>query len=318
MSTRCRKPCGGRHQVFIVRSRFETLLNEASSKEGLLKGLERLKREVTSRDVALVYLAARAVPGEEDEVYFLTPDTALDLASLKRDALPASELEEQLSFIAGKVLLFIDACAPQSFAAAGGKSADLSSLIARLASPKSGVIVYTSCTESDVAHDDITRPNGPFAEALASSLDGSLAYGGDGKLTLTELDRALAVEVAKLTDGRQHTAFLKPDTVPLFAFASRPLPEGPRIVEPAPADSPPPLDVEVLSSTDQTPQETRSATAISAEESWRVRLRIRNARLFKRFAIDGKEITPDEAGIVEIERTPDAQSDPLTLMGDQC
>ncbi|CAN5514705.1 hypothetical protein BH10PSE7_BH10PSE7_01090 [soil metagenome] len=286
------------------------LLDEEASVGQILTGLDQLEQEVTSRDNAVVYLAGRAIRDDTGEVYFLTSQSTLDSASLKANALPANVLKEKLGMLAGRVLLFLDACSSQNFVKKGGKNADLTALIEDLASPEAGIIVFTSCTGKDIAPDAPHRPNGAFAEALVSGFESTRTYSDSGYLLLTALDRSLSAEVGKLSGGKQHAALVKPDTIPDFPIAS--LPVVKRTANSG--DEPTPIDVELLPAGGDVPAK-RSATAISAESISHVRLLIRNARQFRRLAIDEREVTPDAYGIVDFERSPDADPKSLRLTG---
>ena len=62
--------------------------------------------------------------------------------------------------------------------------------------------------------------HGAFTEALLDILADPTAYGSDGKLSISELDKQLTERVEALTDGKQTRVMTKPGAVKRFFLAA--------------------------------------------------------------------------------------------------
>ena len=79
-----------------------------ATKGNILDGLEWLQRQVTQKDVAVLFFAGHGVNDPNGMFYFLPVDA--DLERLKRTGISQSDITSTVTMIAGKVLVFIDAC----------------------------------------------------------------------------------------------------------------------------------------------------------------------------------------------------------------
>jgi uncharacterized caspase-like protein len=127
-----------------------------------------------------------------------------------------------MSNLAGKALMFIDAChsaASLEGEQTRGSAVDITAVVNELSSVENGVVMFASSTGRQVSIERDDWQNGAFTEALLEGLSGSADYIKDGKLTIAELDLWLSERVKQLTDKRQAPVARKPDTVPDFPIA---------------------------------------------------------------------------------------------------
>jgi uncharacterized caspase-like protein len=83
-------------------------VDEQATKDDILDGLEWLQREVTSKDVAMVFLAGYGVDVSSDVYYFLPVN--VDLERLKRTAVAYFDIKNPMIGLPGKVVMFVDTC----------------------------------------------------------------------------------------------------------------------------------------------------------------------------------------------------------------
>ena len=85
-----------------------TLADAQATKGNIMDGLEWLQRQVTSKDLAVMFFAGHGVNDPMGTFYFLPVD--VDRESLKRTGISQFDIASTVSAIAGKVLVFMDAC----------------------------------------------------------------------------------------------------------------------------------------------------------------------------------------------------------------
>ena len=124
-------------------------LDDTQAKHGaILKGLNWIERETTSRDVAIVYLAGHGVNDARGRYRFLPSD--YQPGNMRLTTIKGSDLKEFLEAIAGKTILFFDTCysgnALKVRGAAGSKP-DIDKVANELADSAVGVIVFASTTQ---------------------------------------------------------------------------------------------------------------------------------------------------------------------------
>ena len=141
---------------------------------------------------------------------------------LRSSAVSRDDLLATMSGLAGKALMFIDACHSATASRASrtrGAGADITQVVNELSSAENGVVMFASSTGRQLSIENDTWKNGAFTEALIEGLSGDADYVTDGKLTIAELDLWLSDRVKVLTDKRQAPVVRKPDTIPDFPIA---------------------------------------------------------------------------------------------------
>ena len=82
-----------------------------ATKGNIMDGLEWLQRQVTQKDVAVLFFAGHGVNDPNGMFYFLPVDA--DPECLKRTGISQSDITSTVATIAGKVLVFMDAVIPE-------------------------------------------------------------------------------------------------------------------------------------------------------------------------------------------------------------
>jgi len=193
------------------------LTDEDATRDGIVEALEWLEGEVTSRDVGMVFMAGHGVTDKRQRFFFLPTD--VDTEKLRSSAVSQDEMLNTMSSLAGKALMFVDACYSANSLEnekTRGPAADITQVVNELSSAENGVVMFASSTGRQVSIERDDWQNGAFTEALLEGFSGSADYTKDGALTIAELDLWLSERVKELTDKRQAPVARKPDTVPDF------------------------------------------------------------------------------------------------------
>lgn len=202
------------------RVEVRLLTDKDATRDSIVESLEWLEGEVTSRDVGMVFMAGHGVTDNRQRFFYLPSDA--DVEKLRSTAVSRDEMLNTMSNLAGKALMFIDAChsaASLDGEQTRGSAVDITAVVNELSSVENGVVMFASSTGRQVSIERDDWQNGAFTEALLEGLSGSADYIKDGKLTIAELDLWLSERVKELTDKRQAPVARKPDTVPDFPIA---------------------------------------------------------------------------------------------------
>ncbi|MDD2332226.1 MAG: caspase family protein, partial [Candidatus Cloacimonetes bacterium] len=201
---------GGLYRDVVVR----TLTDKDANKDNILDALEWIQNETTGRDIAIIFLAGHGI-NDNNNVFYYMPYEA-DLESIRRTCLKFTELKDTVSSIAGKVLMFVDAC--HSGNVWGGRRAlpDVNILVNELSDAESGAIVFTSSTGRQFSLEDSKWGNGAFTKALIEGINGQADLFGKGTITVKTLDAFIAQRVKELTGGKQSPTAIIPNSIPDF------------------------------------------------------------------------------------------------------
>lgn len=198
---------------------IKLLDDRAATKEAVLDALDWLEGEVTSRDVGMLFLAGHGVTDSKQRFFYLPVDA--DLERLRTTAISGDDIMETIGRVAGKALMFIDACHSAAGLSATGRrgTADITQVVNELTSAENGVVMFASSTGREVSIEKAEWENGAFTEALLEGLSGKADYSQDGSLSIEEISLWLSNRVKELTDRGQHPVTRRPDTVPDFPLA---------------------------------------------------------------------------------------------------
>ena len=202
----------------IVVYRNGALTDAAATKDEILDGLDWIRRETTSNDVAMVFLAGHGV-NDQNNFYFFWPHQ-VDPERLLRTGLAFTDIRNAVSSIAGKALFFVDSChSGNSLGTATRRNAmDINIVINELASAQNGVVVFSASTGSESAYEQSDWNNGAFTKALVEGLGGAAAMGSN-RITYGMLNVYVSERVKALTGGRQHPTMSSPKTIDDFPIA---------------------------------------------------------------------------------------------------
>jgi len=208
---------GGLYQEVEVK-----LLTDAqATRDEVVDGLDWLQRQVTAKDLGMLFFAGHGV-NDPNGIFYLLPANA-DTDKLKRTGVPYSEIRNTLASLAGKALFLFDACHAGN--AIGGRRAappDITAVLNDLASAENGVVVLASSTGRQYSLESAEWNNGAFTKALVEGVNGKADRQKTGRITHKALDWYLAERVKELTQGKQTPVNISPPGVPDFPVALTP------------------------------------------------------------------------------------------------
>ena len=203
---------GGLYRKVSVR----LLTDGGAKRDDVLDGLEWIRRELTSRDVAMVFIAGHGVNDADGIYYFLPQD--VNIKALKRTGVIFSEIRNTLVSLPGKAMFFIDTCHAGNVLGTGTRSLrlDTTAVINELSSADNGVIVFAAATGRQYAQESSDWGNGAFTKAILEGLRGKADYNKSGRITHKMLDLYVSERVKALTEGAQSPVTIVPNGVPDF------------------------------------------------------------------------------------------------------
>jgi WD40 repeat protein len=195
------------------------LTDAQATKGNILDGLEWLQRQVTDKDIAVLFFAGHGINDSTGVFYFLPVDA--DLEKLKRTAISQSDITSTVATLAGKVLVFMDACHSGNLMGKVKRRGVVvvSSVINELASAENGAVVFSSATGRQYALENMEWGNGAFTKGVVEGIRGKADYTSTGRITVNMLDLYVSERVKNLTKGQQTPTTVKPPNVPDFPVA---------------------------------------------------------------------------------------------------
>jgi WD40 repeat protein len=198
---------------------IKLLTDESARRDDVLDGLEWIRRELTSRDVGMVFFAGHGV-NDSDGVYYYLPQD-VDIDKLKRTGVIFTEIRNTLASLPGKALFFVDTCHSGNVLGTGRRGArnDLTAVVNELSSAENGVIVFAASTGRQYAQESTEWRNGVFTKALLEGVGGKADHARSGRVTHKMLDLYTSERVKTLTKGSQSPVTIVPQGVPDFPVA---------------------------------------------------------------------------------------------------
>jgi WD40 repeat protein len=200
------------------------LVDAQATRDEVMGGLDWIRKETTSKDVAMVFLAGHGVNDDRGR-YFFCPHNFSEREKL-RTGVSFADIKNTVEALAGKTVFFVDTCHAGN--ALGCKNCyrrsildDLNRFVNELTSAENGAVVFAASTGKQVSLENKEWNNGAFTKALVEGISGRADYTGKGKITINSLDLYLSERVKELTRGRQTPTTTKPTTVPDFPIAVR-------------------------------------------------------------------------------------------------
>ncbi len=204
---------------FYEKTEIVTLLDGEADKSAVEKQLLLLRKKTGPDDTALVFLAGHGMTDKAMDFYYLAADAEMDADMLEATAVDGRLIRKALAAIPGRVVLMMDTC--RSGAGIEG-AVDMSRTANDMAQDTAGIVMFASSQGREDSLESSTWENGAFTEALLSILGDANIYGGDGRLSIPELEEAITVRVAELTEGRQNAGMTKYGSIPRFFIAGLP------------------------------------------------------------------------------------------------
>ena len=195
------------------------LTDKKASRDEVLEGLDWLQKQVTSRDVGMLFLAGHGINDANGVYYFMPSNTEVN--KLKSTGVVFTEIKNTLSNLAGKALFFVDTCHSGNVLGGGRRavSTDVTGVINELASAENGVVVFSSSTGRQYSLENPEWGNGAFTKALVEGFNGKANYNKTGRITHKMLDFYISERVKELTEGQQTPVTQAPGGVPDFPIA---------------------------------------------------------------------------------------------------
>ena len=196
------------------------LLTDANAKrDDILDGLEWIRREMTARDVGVVFMAGHGINDSDGVYYYLPQDTDPD--RLKRTGVIFTEIRNTLAALPGKALFFVDTCHSGNVLGTGRRAmgSDLTSIVNELSSAENGVVVFAASTGRQFAQESPEWGNGAFTRAVVEGMSGKADVGRTGRVTHKMLDLYVSERVKALTRGTQSPVTIVPQGISDFPVA---------------------------------------------------------------------------------------------------
>ena len=196
------------------------LLTDAGARrDDILDGLEWIRREMTARDVGVVFMAGHGINDNDGIYYFLPQDTDPD--RLKRTGVIFTEIRNTLASLPGKALFFVDTCHSGNVLGTGRRAigSDLTAVVNELSSAENGVIVFAASTGRQAAQESPEWGNGAFTRAVVEGMSGKADVGRTGRVTHKMLDLYVSERVKGMTRGTQSPVTIVPQGISDFPVA---------------------------------------------------------------------------------------------------
>jgi WD40 repeat protein len=195
------------------------LQNQAATRSGILEELEWIRRQVTSSDVAMIFISGHGIK-TPDQRYRLLPHD-YDPDHIQATTLKDADLQEYLIAIGGKTLFFFDTCYSAGvLGKATGFHPDVDKFANELRASENGVVVFASSTGNQLSREDDVAKNGAFTKALVEGIGGLAARAQMHAISISDLEGYLARRVREITNGNQTPMTAKPKTVEDFWIAA--------------------------------------------------------------------------------------------------
>jgi hypothetical protein len=197
----------------------KAIIDAEATKDEILDGLDWIRKQTTSNDVAMVFMAGHGV-NDQNNYYYFCPYN-IDSERLLRTGVAYTDIRNTVSAIAGKALFFVDTCHSGNAIGQAARRGplDINLVINELSSAENGVVVFSASTGSESSYEDKAWNNGAFTKALVEGLNGQADLLGRGKITYSMLSVYISDRVKDLTGGRQHPTMIPPKTIPDFPVA---------------------------------------------------------------------------------------------------
>jgi WD40 repeat protein len=195
----------------VVIYKGKALTNDLASKEEIEEGLDWIRKQTTSNDVAMVFFSGHGL-NDQSNYYFFCPYN-IDPGSLLRTGVPFSDIKNAVAAVKGKVVFFVDSCHSGNSLGTGWRR-DMNILINELSSAQNGVLVISASTSGELAYEVpdlslgmLTAPpwnNGAFTKAVIEGLNGAAESRRTGRVTYASLVDYVTDRVVELTNNHQH------------------------------------------------------------------------------------------------------------------
>ncbi len=148
--TAIKKQKGGLYADVITR----LLTDREATKGNILDGLAWLEKQVTAKDVSMVFLAGHGENDHKGTYYFFPVN--VDTKRLKRTGVSFLDIKDTVANVPGKSLLFADTCHSGNIMGSRRGGPDINALVNELISAENGVVVFTASSSREYALENET------------------------------------------------------------------------------------------------------------------------------------------------------------------
>ncbi len=192
------------------------LLNQEATTDNILDGLDWIDKEVTQRDLAIIFMAGHGENDEKSNYYFISHDT--NVQKLRRTALKWLEIEDTIKNLPSKVILLADTCHSGNITGSRRRG-NITGAIKSIVEAGTGAIVMMATTGNGYSYEKDEWGHGAFTKSLLEGLKESKAdVDADGIITIKEIDLYMTQRVKVLTNGKQKPTTEIPKSIPNFAL----------------------------------------------------------------------------------------------------
>lgn len=197
----------------------KVLTDGEATRDSILAGFEWLEHQLTSRDIAAIFIKGQTVLDRNGIPYILSPETQSD--HLRQSALPFSAIQTLMAELPARSVLFMDVCQATNSRQAEACAAAVKNLGHDAAGSDQGVVVFSSAATNHDVVENQGLTNGVFTTALIEGLKGKAASSeAKSHITVGMLDLYLSQRIKTLTHNKQLTFSAKSLDTPDFVLAA--------------------------------------------------------------------------------------------------
>jgi WD40 repeat protein len=213
------KVCRAKSKPLFRRVEVKLITDDKATRRQILQGLTWLRKQMTQRDVGMLFFAGHGAKDSDSSFYLLPVDGDPD--DLLSTAVAGEQIKRTLAAVPGKILMLLDAC--HAGAAGGGEKRRAATsltddLVRDLVTDDYGVVVMCSSMGREYSLESPTVEHGYFTLALTEGLSGKAAN-KEGVVYLHTLDAYVTDRVKELSKGQQHPVTAKPTTIRSFPLS---------------------------------------------------------------------------------------------------
>ncbi|MFH1155996.1 MAG: caspase family protein [Pseudomonadota bacterium] len=194
---------------------FKTLVNDEVTRNSIIENITTHLGKAGPHDIVFLFMAGHGTKhAQSGSYYFMPSDSEFDTILSK--GLRMSDFEESVKIMAGnveKIIVAMDTCHSGALRVGmrgGGETEDIAASI----SEASGLYILSASKAGEVSLesnrfklDPEFSGHGVFTYALVEAMKGPADYDGNGYISVNEMFQAVARQVPRLTDGKQHPYF---------------------------------------------------------------------------------------------------------------
>ena len=202
-------------KLLYEKVEIKLLTDDQANSENIREGLYWLQSETKNRDVAMLYMAGHGINNNVNDFFFMPVNANVD--RINSSCVGYTEIKGTIDAIAGKIIVFMDACHSGNILGnSQRRAANISQAVSELTGAENGAIVFTSSTGRQFSLENSDWNNGAFTKAIVEGLNGAADLFNRKTITVKNLDSYVANRVKELTKGQQAPTTIIPSSIPDF------------------------------------------------------------------------------------------------------